>query len=137
LLQEGYKKREDGRWGLTVTNSEYSAYDVHIPDAPIGESGYILQFDGILSELLHNEQAFFETWLENRNGLSGCAGSELFTVMVEAGVEFVNFGIISKDTAPTPNWYRDNCAIKCDRKRRTGLVLRHINQEVIPEPSLM
>jgi hypothetical protein len=137
IAPRSYKRHEDHRFGLTVTNSEYAGFHVHIPDAPVGESGYVLQFDGIFSELLPGEHAFFETSLENRNGLPGCDGSQLFTVMVKADVKAVNFGIISKDTAPIPNWYRDNCAIRCDnRKHRTGLVLRHINQEVIPEPPI-
>ena len=136
-----YKKQADQRFGLTVTNWEYAGYNVHIPSAPIGESGYTLHFDGIFSELLHEEQAFFETWLENRNGLPGHDGSQLFTVMVESGVKVVNFGIISKDTAPIPNWYKDICAIKCDNnKHRTGLILRHIlrhiKQERIPTPPI-
>jgi hypothetical protein len=135
IAPRSYKKREHQDFGLTVTNSEYTGYNVRIPDAPIGESGYILQFNGIFSELLHKEQAFFETWLENRNGLPGRGGGDLFNIMQEMGVRFVYFGIISKDTSPTPNWYRDNCSIECNtNKNRTGLVLNHINQDVIPEP---
>ena len=38
------KQEEDQRFGLTVTNSEYDAYDVHIRDAPVGDSGYVLRF---------------------------------------------------------------------------------------------
>jgi hypothetical protein len=135
ISPRSYKKRERKGFGLTVTNSEYTGYDVHIPNAPVGESGYTLQFDGIFSELLHNEQGFFETSLENRNSLPGRGGGDLFTVMQEADVRFVYFGIISKDTSPAPNWYRDNCSIECNNnKHRTGLILKHINQDVIPEP---
>ncbi len=135
IAPRNYKRREDHRVGLTVTNSEYAGYDVHIPPVPIGESGYILLFDGIFSELLHNEQGFFETSLENRNGLPGRDGGDLFSTMQQVGVRFVYFGIISKDTSPTPNWYRDNCSIECNNnKHRTGLVLKHINQDVMPEP---
>ena len=130
-----YKRREDQRVGLTVSNSEYAAYDVHIPDAPIGDSGYLLQFEGMFAQVLHNEEAFFETWLETRAGLPGEDGSQLFEVMRKANIESVNFGILSKDTNPTPNWYRDNCVIRRDNQRhRSGLVLRHVNQEVIPAP---
>src|SRR5438132_1171740 len=35
-----YKRQADHRFGLTITNSEYDAHDVRIPDAPIGDSGY-------------------------------------------------------------------------------------------------
>lgn len=135
IAPRSYKKREDGRFGLTVTNSEYAGFNVHIPNAPIGESGYVLQFDGIFSELLPGEHALFETWLENRNGLPGRGGGDLYTIMQEMSLRFVYFGIISKDTSPTPNWYRDNCSFECNnQKHRTGLVLKHIDQNRIPEP---
>ena len=134
LSPRSYKKREHQGFGLTITNSEYDAYDVYIPAAPIGDTGYVLQFEGIFAQVLHKEKAFFETWVVKK-GLPGRDGSHLFALMFELDIEAIYFGIISKDTAPIPNWHKDNCAITRDaKKHRTGLVLKHINQEVIPEP---
>jgi len=136
LAPRSYKKRLHKGCGLTVTNSEYDAYDVRIPDAPIGDSGYALRFDGIYSQLLHKEKAFFNTWIVNQNsGVSSRDGGYLFALMFELDIEVIYFGIISKDTTPKPNWYRDNCSIKrAAKEHQTGLVLKHIDQDVIPEP---
>ena len=129
-----YETHKTGRFGLTVTNSEYDAFDVHIPEAAVGD--YVLQFNGVLAQVLHKEEAFFETWLVSRAGLPNRSGSALFQVMTEGNIDTVHFAIISKDTSPTPNWYRDNCAIKRDvQLHRTGLLLSHVNQEMIRAPA--
>ena len=128
-------KQKDQSFGMTIVNSGYAAYDVHIPDVPVGDSGYVLQFAGIFSVMPHRDQAFFETWLENHLGLPGCDGGQLFEVMQQASVQAIEFGILSKDTESPPNCYRDKCSITCDNNaHRTGLVLRHIEQEIIPAP---
>src|SRR5438132_13018412 len=95
LAPDKYKKQSNGRFGLVVSNSEYDAYDVHIPDANVGDSGYKLQFTGIYSHVSHNENTFFEAWLDSRDRC-GLSGSELFSVMCEANIGVVYFGIISK-----------------------------------------
>ncbi len=87
IAPRSYQRGGDARYGLTVTNSEYAGYDVHIPGVPIGNSGYTLHFDGIFSQLLHNEEAFFPTWL---HGASGISGDGLFEVMRQSNVGLIS-----------------------------------------------
>jgi hypothetical protein len=134
LAPDNYKKQSDGRFGLVVHNSEYDAYDVHIPDTDVGESGYKLQFNGIYSHMRTRDERFFEVWLDSADH-GGVDGSALFRVMSENNIRAVYFGIVSKDSSPVPNWYRDNCAIFYDQiRRRDGLRLTRIGQEAIPAP---
>jgi hypothetical protein len=130
-----YKRREeDGRCGLTITNSGYAAYDVHIPDTTLGDS-YILHFDGVFSQVAHQEEVFFSTWLEGINGQTTCDGENLFAAMREHNIEEVRLGIISKDGQPIPKWYVDDCTMIRDvQKRRDGLVLSRAGQRVIATP---
>lgn len=130
-----YKKQDDNRCGLTITNSGYAAYDVQIPDAPVGDSDYILHFEGVFSQVLHREEAFFSTWLDSTNGRPGCEGGGLFEIMRQNNVTEIRFGVISKDAGAIPKWYVDECTITRNvQKRRDGIVLSRTGQRVISKP---
>jgi hypothetical protein len=124
------------QFGLFVNNQEYAAYDVHIPDAPIADSGYVLHFQGVSTQIPHKGQAFFPTWIESTRGASGYDGKELDEVMRQNNIRSIQFAIISKDSSPKPNWYRDNCIVIRDvNTYPSGLGFHRVDQEVIEAPA--
>jgi len=136
LAPRDYTHGSHFQFGLLVNNSEYAAYDVHIPDAPMGASGYILHFQGTFTQVLNKEEVFFAVWIESTTGDSSYEGKELHEIMRLANIRSVKFGIISKDSSAKPIWYRDNCIIIRDvNKYRTGLGFSRLDQEVIEPPA--
>jgi hypothetical protein len=89
VAERSFKK--EPTFGLTVTNLEYAACEVRISPVPIGDSGYVLHFDGVFAQLRHGEEAFFPMSLHSLRGDVGRDGRELFEVMRESNVVVVNF----------------------------------------------
>ena len=136
LAPRDYTHGPNLQFGMLVNNSEYAAYDVHIPDAPIGDSGYILHFEGTFTQVINKEEVFFATWIESTTGGSSYEGKDLHEVMRQANVHSVCFGVIYKDSSAKPIWYTDNCMVIRDVSRyRTGLGFSRIDQEVIDPPA--
>jgi hypothetical protein len=120
-------------WGLHLRNAGYDALDIEIPDAPIGSSGYTLEFPGRLAQLGERSgTGFLEAWLKHGT-LPGTDGSQLHEVMRNADIESIGVSILYKDTDLHPK--KTECVIERTNRERHGLSVRAISAPGIPAQS--
>jgi len=132
VTPHGYGQQEYRSYGLFIANDGYAAYDVSIPDVPIGSTMSRLTFSQKLTRLIDKDgKQFFEATIEHLDRPAR-DGGHLLREMVKARVHTLSVGIIYKDT--DFRWYRSNCLIKRDAGE-VGLSVSFVGQEMITSPT--
>lgn len=99
--------------GLIVSNPGYAARNVHIPTAPLGSTGYKLEFPRWMEQLLiHDQNQLFRAWIkqpetEPEQSIDGVC---LFDVMGKYQIDSIPLAIKFQDDGD--KWYQRKIYLK-------------------------